>query len=72
MAVINRSQLAEIAPFAVPFSQNVTMGTVSHSYSSNCETFIQIEQFTLVVTLGYLVMILVWTMSTWYVYGQWN
>ena len=72
MAVITRSQLAEIAPFAVPFSQNVSIASVSHSYQSNCDSFIQIEQFTLVITLGYLVMILVWSMTTWYVYGQWN
>jgi hypothetical protein len=72
MAVITRSQLAEIAPFALPFTQNVTMGSVSHSYSSNCESFMQIEQFTLMITLGYLIMILLWTMNTWYVFGQWN
>ncbi len=72
MAVITRSQMAEIVPYAVPFSRNVTMGTVSHSYSSNCESFKQIEQFTLIITLGYLVMVLVWSMNTWYVYGQWN
>jgi len=57
---------------AIPFSQNVTSASLIHLYSSNCGSFKQIEQFTLVFAAGYLIMILAWTMSTWYVYGHWN
>lgn len=63
--------------YAVPFVLTTSEGgfvhaILNHVYISRCESYREIERFSYLIILAYMILIGLWTISTWFVYGEWN
>jgi hypothetical protein len=63
--------------YAVPFvlsspQGNLIHATLNHVYIARCESYKEIERFSYLIILAYMILIGLWTIATWFVYGDRN